>query len=354
MEKRSTKLSAVVVGVDLGDRASHLCMVNAAGERVLERKVPTTQASLGKVFGALGPCRVVLEAGTQARWVSGLLEGAGHSVAVVNPRKMRRIYENEDKSDVVDARELAEAGLTRWGRLPRATLRDGAGQAKLDVLRVRDLLVRQRTAAVNLCRSLLKQEGVAVRKGSTEAFARRARPAVPEGLGTALSPLLDEIESLTARVKDLDREVDALGSREPGVRSMRQVPGVGAVTAAAFAWTIGDPGRFAKSRQAGAFLGLRPRRDQSGETDKQLRITKAGNPFLRRLLVGSAQYVLGPFGPDTALRRWGLKLAERGGKRAKRKAVVAVARKLAVLLHRLWATGEVYQPFPEVTGRRAA
>jgi len=321
MEKRSTKLSAVVVGVDLGDRASHLCMVNAAGERVLERKVPTTQASLGKVFGALGPCRVVLEAGTQARWVSGLLEGAGHSVAVVNPRKMRRIY---------------------------------AGQAKLDVLRVRDLLVRQRTAAVNLCRSLLKQEGVAVRKGSTEAFARRARPAVPEGLGTALSPLLDEIESLTARVKDLDREVDALGSREPGVRGMRQVPGVGAVTAAAFAWTIGDPGRFAKSRQAGAFLGLRPRRDQSGETDKQLRITKAGNPFLRRLLVGSAQYVLGPFGPDTALRRWGLKLAERGGKRAKRKAVVAVARKLAVLLHRLWATGEVYQPFPEVTGRRAA
>ena len=126
------------------------------------------------------------------------------------------------------------------------------------------------------------------------------------------------------------------------------------MTAAAYAWTVGDPGRFAKSRQAGAFLGLKPRRDQSGETDRQLRITRAGNPFLRRLLVGSAQYVLGPFGPDTALRRWGLSLAERGGKRAKRKAVVAVARKLAVLLHRLWVTGEVYQAFPETPKRRAA
>lgn len=353
MKKRITK-SVAVVGMDLGNKDSQLCMVDRHGERVTERKVQTTEAGLRKVFGDLPPCRIVLEAGTQARWVSKLLVGLGHEVKVVQPRKMRRIYENDSKSDVVDARELAEAGLTRWKRLPASTLRDGAIQAKLDLLRVRDLLVCQRTAGVNLCRSLLKQEGVAVRKCETAAFAKKARLLVPEQLLPSLSPLLDEIEFLTARIKELDRKVEEMGSHEPGIQSMRQVGGVGALTAAAYAWTVGDPRRFQKSRQAGSFFGLRPKRDQSGETDKQLSITKAGDPFMRRLLVQSAHYILGPFGPDSALRRWGLKLAERGGKRAKRKAVVAVARKLAVLLHRLWVTGEVYEAFPETTRRRVA
>ena len=352
MAKRITKVS--VLGIDLGDRYGQVCGVDSGGERVLERRVTMSRPGLGGVLGKLSPCRVVIEAGTPARWVKRELEGMGHAVKVVNPRKMRRIYENEDKSDVVDARELADAGLYRWERLPEVRLRGAGSQEKLTVLRSRDTLVRCRTSLVNVVRSVLKQEGIAVPKGSTETFARRARPSVPAGLSPALVPLLEEIESLTGRVKDLDAWVEAQGAADPAVRSLRQVPGVGPVTAAAYVWTVGDAGRFSKSRQAGSYLGLRPKRDQSGETDKQLRITKAGNPFLRRLLVGSAQYVLGPFGPDTALRRWGLKLAERGGKRAKRKAVVAVARKLAVVLHRLWVTGEVYQPFPEVTGRRAA
>ena len=355
MEKRSTKLSAVVmVGVDLGDGSSQVCALDSGGERVLERQVKTTEAGLRGVFGRLPPCRVVLEAGTPTRWVKRALEAMGHEVKVVNPRKMRRIYENEDKSDVVDARELADAGLYRWAKLPEVHLRDVASQEKLSVLHARDALVRSRASLVNLVRSLLKQEGVVVGKGSTEAFAAKAGPLVPQGLRAAAEPLLAEIAALTARIKELDRWVEAAGAREPAVRCLRQVKGVGPVTAAAFVWTLDDPARFAKSRSAGAFLGLRPRRDQSGETDKQLRITKTGNPFLRRLLVGCAQYILGPFGPDTALRRWGLKLAERGGRRAKRKAAVAVARKLAVLLHHLWVTGEVYERFPEVAGRRVA
>jgi transposase len=352
MSKRITKVA--VLGIDLGDRYGQVCGLDAVGERVVARGVKFPGAGLGGLLGKVAPCRVVIEAGTPTRWVKREAEGLGHVVKVVNPRKMRRIYENEDKSDVVDARELADAGLYRWERLPEVHLRDGESQEKLTVLRARDTLVRSRTSLVNAVRSVLKQEGVAVGKGSTEAFAKRARPAVPAGLATALVPLLEEIESLTARVKELDRWVEAAGARDPAVRSLRQVPGVGPVTAAAYVWTVGDAARFSKSRQAGSYLGLRPRRDQSGETDKQLRITKAGNPFLRRLLVGSAQYILGPFGPDTALRRWGLKLAERGGRRAKRKAVVAVARKLAVVLHRLWVTGEVYRPFPEVAVRSAA
>lgn len=353
MAKRITD-RVKVVGLDLGDRFSQACGVDAEGGRVVERKVATTAAGLEKFFKALPPSRVVLEAGTQARWVSDLLTEIGHEVKAVQPRKMRRIYENESKSDVVDARELAEAGLTRWNRLPVARLRESETQAKLNLLKARDQLVHVRTALVNLSRAMLKQEGIAVRKGSAGSFAKRARPQVPDRLQPALAPLLDEIESVTAKVKAMDRRVEEAGACDPAIRSLRQVPGVGAVTSAAFIWTLGDSNRFRKSRQAGAFLGLRPRRDQSGERDAQLPITKAGDSLLRRLLVQCAHYILGPHGPDTMLRRWGQRLSERGGKRAKRKAVVAVARKLAVLLHHLWATGEVYEPFPEIPGRRAA
>ena len=117
---------------------------------------------------------------------------------------------------------------------------------------------------------------------------------------------------------------------------------MGPITVLAYILTLEEPERFDNSRSVGAFLGLTPRRDQSGETDRQLRITKAGNKYLRQLLVGCAQYILGPFGPESDLKEFGLRLAARGGKNAKRRAVVAVARKLAVLLHRLWITGEVY------------
>src|SRR3972149_5259680 len=127
-------------------------------------------------------------------------------------------------------------------------------------------------------------------------------------------------------------------------RLLRQVPGVGPLTAMTFVLVIEDPGRFRKSREVAPYLGLVPRQAQSGERAPQLAITKAGDPLLRRLLVQRAHYILGPFGPDSALRRWGLRLAGAGSSRARRRAIVAVARKLAVLLHRLWVSGEVYQP----------
>ncbi len=116
------------------------------------------------------------------------------------------------------------------------------------------------------------------------------------------------------------------------------------MTALSFVLVLEDSGRIENSRSVGPFLGLTPKRDQSGQTDKQLRITKAGNAYLRRLLVQCAQYILGEFGPDCDLRRFGLKLAERGGKNAKRRAVVAVARKLAVVMHHLWKVGGDYDP----------
>jgi transposase len=131
----------------------------------------------------------------------------------------------------------------------------------------------------------------------------------------------------------------------PETQALVKVPGVGALTAVTFVLTVGDEHRFQKSRDIGGYIGLRPRRDQPGSHDPQLGITKAGNAYLRTLLVECANHILGPFGKDSALRRWGLHLMERGGKNARKKALVAVARKVAVLLHRLWTTQEQYSPF---------
>jgi transposase len=180
---------------------------------------------------------------------------------------------------------------------------------------------------------------------SVETFHNKVRVGVPEALVPALEPILEVIASLSARIRDYDRELEALAEEfYPETNLLRQVRGVGALTALVFVLSLEDPARFENSRTVGAYLGLVPGKSQSGERDPQQRISKQGDEMLRRLLVTSAHYVLGPFGEDSDLRRHGLKICERGGKSAKKRAVVAVARKLSVLLHRLWRTGEVYEP----------
>jgi transposase len=181
---------------------------------------------------------------------------------------------------------------------------------------------------------------------STQSFAKKARPALPESLRPALEPLLETIQDMTKRIQGYEQEIEHLCQHVyPETASLCQIKGVGALTALAYVLTLEDAKRFKESREVGPYLGLVPKRNQSGDTDPQGRITKTGDQFLRRLLVGSAHYILGPFGEESLLRTWGLRLAERGGKAAKKRAVVAVARKLAVLLHKLWVSGEDYHPF---------
>jgi transposase len=178
------------------------------------------------------------------------------------------------------------------------------------------------------------------------SFHRKAPEHLPEELVVALGPILETIGSLTERIRDYERQLEII-SREhyPQAELLPQVEGVGALTALTFVLTLEDPSRFAKSRSVGAYLGLVPASDQSGDRDPQRRISKEGDEMLRKLLVGSAQYILGPFAKeDSDLRCHGEKIASRGGKNAKKRAAVAVARKLSVLLHRLWVTGEVYEP----------
>jgi transposase len=165
------------------------------------------------------------------------------------------------------------------------------------------------------------------------------------GLREALEPLLREVESLNEGIQEYDRRIAKMAKEEyPETALLKQVKGVGDLIATAYVLTVEDPHRFRKSRDAGCFVGLQPGRRNSGESEPQMRISKEGDEYLRTLLVQGAHYILGPFGEDSDLRRWGLKLSARGGKNAKKRAVVAVARKLAVLLHRLWVSGEVYEP----------
>jgi len=350
----SAQKPLITVGIDLGDRFSRYCIVNADGEVMEEGRIATTAAALERHFGGEARQRIALECGTHSPWVSRLLQGMGHEVWVANARKLRAITASESKNDRNDAEKLARFAAYDPRLLSPIQHRSPERQRDLNLLQARDTLVRARTMLVNALRGLLKSAGHRLPKCSTESFARVAGKAIPPGYEVAARPLIEQVAQLTQQIRGMDKQIEALAKRYPEVERLRSVPGVGPVIATAYVLTLDSPTATGKSRAVGAFLGLRPRQSQSGDSDPQHRISKTGNDYLRRLLVQAAQYVLGPFAPDSQLRRWGLKLAASGGKRGKKRAVVAVARKLAVLLHTLWRSGERYRPFPEPASKVAA
>jgi transposase len=342
---RETGKGKMTIGLDLGDQHGYYYMLEEGGENVESGRVKTSREGLEKRFRGWEAARVVIEAGTHSPWVSRLLADCGHEVIVANPRKLRLISENDGKDDPIDAALLARLGRVDPELLSPIEHRSEEAQADLAVIRGRDALVAARTQLVNHVRGAVKSLGARLERCSTPSFAWKVADQVPAALGPALEPLLGVIAEMTEKIDDYDRQIRrCCRDKYPETKLLEAVPGVGPLTALGYVLTLEDPHRFAHSRSVGSFLGLRPGQDKSGQHDPELRITRAGSPLLRRLLVGSAHYILGPFGPDTDLRRWGLKLASRGRKNAKKRAVVAVARKLAVLLHRLWVNGEVYQP----------
>jgi transposase len=337
--------TGTTIGMDLGDKTHEVCVLNAEGKVILRKQITNTRESVKQFFKAYKGALVIMEAGTHSPWISRVLEGLGCEVLVGNARKLRMIWMAKNKSDVRDAEMLA-----RIGRMDRSLLypihhRSEDAQQDLAVMRSRDVLVTVRAGLVNHVRSTVKGMGHRINKCSTEAFARKSHESIPEGLRPALTPVIDAIEAISEQIRRFDKEIKTkMEERHPEAKRLSQVPGVGPVTSMGFVLSLEDPERFKKSRSVGPYLGLTTRRDQSGQTDKQLRITKAGDEYVRRLLVGCSHYILGAFGPDCDLRRFGFKLAARGGKNAKRRAIVAVARKLGVMLHRLWVTGAEYDP----------
>jgi transposase len=340
-----SRVALRTVGLDLGDRFSQFVVLDAAGQLVEEGRVATREAALRQRFCGVEPMRIALETGTHSPWVSRVLRECGHEVLVANSRKLRLIYQNRRKDDRVDALYLARLARLDPRLLWPVEHRGEAAQKDLALLRSRDALVVARTRLINHVRGLVKSFGQRLPACSSRSFPSKVLEEVPELLRPGLVPVVGMVASINDQIKVLERQLERLAEEGyPETKLLRQVAGVGSISSLAFVLILEDPGRFAKSRAVGAYLGLVPGTDKSGESDPQMRITKEGDPLLRRLLVSAAHYILGPFGPDSDLRRCGLRIAARGGKNAKKRAVIAVARKLAVLLLHLWRSGEVYKP----------
>jgi transposase len=311
-----------------------VCVLSAGGDILAEESIPNTRECLMSCAGRHPAATFVMETGMHSPWVSRLLESLGHPVIVANARKLRAISQSRTKNDQEDARMLA-----RLGR---------ADPALLSPVKVREALVRSRVNQMNSVRFLVKSLGLTVARGvKATAFVRQFRARADAATCALVEPLLQTIDALNAQIKQLDFRLEQLAEEQyPVTQRLRQVDGVGPLTALCFVLTVEDPGRFPHTRDVGAYLGLVPRRDQSGLTDKQLPITKTGNVQLRCLLVNCAHYILGPFGPPSHLREAGARIAQRGGKSAKKRAVIATARKLAVTLLALWKNGADYEALP--------
>src|SRR6516162_5590588 len=335
----------ITIGLDLGDRSSSYCVLGATGDILLEDKLPTTSQAMKQLFGRMLRSRIAMETGTHSPWVSRLLTELGHEVIVAHAQKVRLIVKSRKKDDRIDARTLARLARIDPQLLSPVRHRSAQAQIHLTEIRARAELVSARTALVNAARGLVKSYGERLRKCGTQQVGRELAIGLSPELQAALEPLLREVESLNERIKEYDQRIEKMvKERYQEVELLKQVKGVGDLIALTYVLTIEDPYRFSKSREVGCFVGLQPGRRDSGESEPQMHISKEGDEYLRALLVQGAHYILGPFGEDSDLRRWGNKLSERGGKNAKKRAVVAVARKLAVLLHRLWVSGEVYEP----------
>jgi len=344
-QSRNISRQQLTIGLDLGDRNSWYCVLNEAGQIQLEQRVRTSAKALQEVFGAMPRSRIALEIGTHSPWISRLLRELGHEVIVANARKVRLIGESRKKDDRLDAQTLARLARIDPELLYPVQHRSAQAQADLTMIRARAGLVRARTSLVNTARSLAKSYGERLRGCNVRNMnPEKAEDLSPE-LQSALDPLLAEIETVSERIAEYNDRIAALAQRGyPQVELLKQIKGVGTLIALTFVLTLEDPHRFARSRDVGCYVGLQPGRRNSGQSEPQMHISKEGDPYLRTLLVQGAQHILGPFGVDCDLRRWGLKLAERGGKSGKKRAIIATARKLAVLLHHLWVSGEVYEP----------
>jgi len=347
--RRMAAKQRLTVGLDLGDRASRYCILDEAGNKAIEDQLPTTKTGLDSVFAKMAPCRIALEVGTHSPWVSRHLAGLGHEVIVANPRKVRLITQSVKKNDRMDAEQLARLARVDPKLLSPIRHRGPEAQADLAVIRARAALVDCRTELINTARGLAKPMGDRLKRCDADYVKESLAEGVSEATQNVIRPVLKSVEEINRQIAVFDRQIQEIGKRYPESKVLKQVYGVGTLIALTYMLTIEDPDRFAHSRDVGPYLGLTRKLRDSGDSQPELGISKAGDGLLRRLLVQAAHCILRQGGPESDLRAWGMTKVQAGGgkkgsKRRKKKAAVAVARKLAVLLHRLWVTGEVYDP----------
>jgi transposase len=277
--KEQPKMTA---GLDLGDKYSYLCLIDTqSGEVIEEGRLRTTPEALRRRFDSEQPLRIAIEAGTHSPWVSRLLEEeCAHEVLVANPRKIRLIYASKHKTDELDAENLARLARLDPKLLYPLNHRGEDSQAHLAIIRSREALVSARTQLVNHVRGAVKSFGARLPKCPALSFHKRAPAHIPQALWPALGPLLETISSLTEHIRDYDRQLQIISQEHyPETELLRQVEGVGALTALTFVLTLEDPSRFAKSRSVGAYLGLVPGTDQSG--DREIRSSASQRKVIR-------------------------------------------------------------------------
>ena len=268
-QKRTVKLKrtqeSVTIGMDLGDRTSRYCVLSSDGEILREGQVPTTKAGMTATFGSLGRARIALEVGTHSPWVSRLLGSLGHEVIVANPRQVKLITESSRKDDRLDAQTLARLARIDPQLLRPIQHRSEKAQTALMIIRVRAALISVRTSLVNTVRGLAKAMGERLPKCDADQMGVLKAESVPAKLRQVLEPLLKEVESLTEKIKDSDREIEQIARKDyPETALLQQVGGVGPLIALTFVLTVEDKTRFQKSRDIGCYIGLRPRRSDSG------------------------------------------------------------------------------------------
>jgi transposase len=347
MEALSRK-EDLTVGIDIGDRWSRYCIVSSKGATLIEGKLATTREDLSTGFQSFAKTKIALEAGTHSPWISRHLAAIGHEVVVANPRKVALIGQSSRKNDQVDAAKLAMLAYTNERLLFPIRHRGEQAQADLAVIRAREELVKSRTSMINAARGQAKSFGYRLESCDADAVKPEMADKLPETVRTSVRMLLETAELLTAQIQAADQQIHKIAERYPEISLLTAIWGVGELTALAFVLSIDDKERFDKSREVGPYLGIVPGQDQSGDSDRPQRITKEGDRMMRCLLVQCAHCILRKNAPDSDLKRWGLKKIDEQVKRAKKpnkkKVLVGIARKLAVVMHRLWADGEVYDP----------
>ncbi len=331
------------VGIDVHQKSSQICQLSEEGVILETSSIPSTESAYRRWFQNRGTMRIVIECGGSSRWVARLLREMEHKVLVVNPRRVRLIAESSLKTDRIDAEVLARLSCFGRGLLRPIYQRGEESNILQTRLRVRSTLVRSRTAMINSVRGVLRSYGFRIPGKTIPRFSvGYASLKLPSELRKTLDPLFATIVELTMRIDILTKRLNKDSRQDVRFRRLQTVPGVGPMVSLAFVSLIDNPHRFRKSRHVGAYLGLRPRIRQSGSSEQRGPITKEGNAGLRCLLVQAAHSLL-RCRQESALLTWSLALVDRIGKK---KAVVGIARKLAVLLHHLWINEEEFLPFP--------
>jgi transposase len=366
--QKQTAEQRLTIGLDLGDRTSHYCILNEQGDIVIQGSMPTSKAGLKRLFEKMPLSRVALEVGGHSTWVSRYLAAMGHEVIVANARNVAWITQSRRKNDRLDAEKLARLARLDPQMLSPIRHRGEQAQKDLAVIRSRAVLIEARTSIINSVRGQAKSLGERLESCDADQVGTKLAGKLPADIRSLVEPLLTAAAHLTEQIKALDAAIHAVAQRYPEIQLLTPIYGVGELTALTFVLVIEECQRFGKSREVGPYLGLVPGQDQSGGSDPGQRITKEGDKLLRWMLVQCAHCILKRGAPDSDLRRWGLAKVEEGNQvqaksgkkpKGKKRAVVAVARRLAVLMHKLWSNGEVYDPLygakaAEQAARRAA